>query len=84
MINFSPLLLMAGLGDLPPHQPHRPTRDQNAAQEHDEAVESVADHIAGGFPMRDAEDDRRKEREHKRRAEVSKLDGHCFFPMAMW
>src|ERR1700721_1610196 len=71
-------------GNLSADQPHCPTRNQNATQEHNEAVKPVTDHIAAGFPMGDAEDDRRKKRKHKRRAEVSKLDGHCFFPMAMW
>ncbi len=85
MINFSPLLCGGEVeGNLSADQPHRPARDENASQEHNEAIKPVANHIAACFPMGDAEDDRSEKREHKRRAEVSKLEGHCFFPMAMW
>jgi hypothetical protein len=45
---------------------------------------TVAEHIAGGFTVRNAEHYGCDQREDERRAEVSKLDRHDFFPMAMW
>ena len=61
---------------LPSYQPHGPARNQRSAQEHYEAIQAVADHVAGGFAVGDAEDDRGKEREYESGAEVGELDGH--------
>jgi hypothetical protein len=63
-------------------EPHGPAGDDDSAEEHDEAVEAVANHVAGGFAMGDAEDDRREEREDKGGAEVGELDGHCMLIVA--
>ncbi len=70
--------------ELSSHQPHGPAGYDNATKEHHKTIKSVADHVASGFAVRNAENDGRKKREDKSRAEVSELDGHCFFPMAMW
>jgi hypothetical protein len=60
------------------HQPHRPPSQENAAQEQNKTIETVADHIARGLAMRDAEDNGSKKREDESGAKVSELDGHNF------
>src|ERR1700683_5089262 len=66
------------------HQPHGPACQENSAHEHGKTIQAVADHVAGGFAMGNAEDDGAKQREHKSRTEVGEGDDHCFFPIAMW
>ncbi len=46
---------------LVPQSPHDPTRNNQPAHEHGEAVEAVADLVARRFALGDSEDDRRKD-----------------------
>ena len=75
--------IQADSQELPPQYPHCPARGQHAAQEHCEAVEAVANHVARGLAVSDAEDDGSEEGKHRSRAKVVECDGHCFFPIAM-
>jgi len=67
-----------------PDEPHRPAGSKGAAEEHHKAIQAVANHVASGIAVRDSENDGGEERKHKRGAEVGELNGHCFFPIAMW
>jgi hypothetical protein len=68
--------LMAKSQQLSSQHPHRPARKDGPAQEHGEAVKAVADHVTGGFAVRDAEDYRCGEGEDYCRAEVAEVDRH--------
>src|SRR5579864_830985 len=61
---------------LSPQHPHHPACHQRSTQEHGETIESVADHLARGLAMGDAENNRREHGKDDRCAEVVKSDGH--------
>ncbi len=61
-------------------QPATSTPPMNQAK----AVEAIANHLAGIVALSDSEDDRGAEREDERGGEMREIEGHCFFPMAMW
>jgi hypothetical protein len=75
------LTLLRVTRKLSSHQPHCPTGDDHAANEHHKTIQAVAEHIARGVTVRDTEDDGRNERKNQSRAEVSELNGHYFFPV---
>jgi hypothetical protein len=58
------------LSSLVPQSPHNPTGYEQAAHEHDEAVEAITDLVAGIVTHRDAEDDGRKDGKQKGSIEV--------------
>ena len=64
--------------------PQRPAADDDAGDEPDEALNSVAKLIARAFFLRDAEDDGGKQGEHYGGGKVGEFVGHDFFPMAIW
>ena len=77
-----------------PEQPHHPSRHEDSAYKHCEAVEAVADLLARAVSLRDTEDDGGEYGEQQCGAEVGKFQSHLrqdhfsqdhgFFPMAMW
>ena len=54
--------------------------DEDAPQEHPEAVQSVANHVAGIIPVGDAENNGSEERENQRRTEMIESDRHRMIP----
>jgi len=69
-------LLIAHSSLLSSQQPHRPAGNQDATQEHGEAIQAVADHVAGSFAVGNTEDDRRKQGEYRRCAEMIESNRH--------
>src|ERR1017187_8119684 len=67
---------------LAPDQPHEPAGYKHSADEHGEAVETVAHLLFCGVLLGDAEDYRRKQGKDDRGREVRQGDGHGFFPSA--
>src|SRR5438034_6935343 len=82
-----------------PEQPHHPSCYEDSAYEHCEAIETIADLLAGAVSLRDTEHDGSEYGEQQCGAEVGKFQHHLrqdhlsqdhlsqdhgFFPMAMW
>ena len=67
-----------------PQQPHGPTRDNDAADEHGEALQSIADLLAGSVALGNSKDDGGKYRKQQGRREMGESEAHFFFPIAMW
>lgn len=64
-------------------EPHHPRRRDHAGDEQGKAVGAVAHHVARSLALRNSEHGGRAEGEQKSGAELTKLEGHCFLPIAM-
>jgi hypothetical protein len=74
---------VAGSQQLSSQYPHHPTGYEYPADEHGEAIQAIADLIAGRAALSDAKHDRGKDREKHSGSKVRKGEGHGFFPIAM-
>ena len=68
---------------LAPQDPHHPPGDEYSANKHSEAIQAIADLLARGVALGDAEDDGSEDGEQHGCAEMGQLQIHGFFPMAM-
>lgn len=51
-------------------KPHEPSCDKHSSDEHDEAIQTIADLISHHVALRDSEDDRSEHCEYERRIEM--------------
>ncbi len=63
--------------------PHYPAGHNHSTDKHGEAIQAVADLLAGVVALSDAENHRCENREEKSGSEMRQGQGHGFFPMAM-
>jgi len=69
--------------DLVPQQPHQPAGDKDAAHEHCETLQTIADLLDDSVALGDAKDDRREEGKQHGGSKVGQMQVHDFFPNAM-